>query len=370
MKQQIQIKNSTFNVSHSIVNTITKNNIIHQVINHKKKQINLLDDSYLSTFITVPAKNSTHLFIKIGESNKLRVNKIFYDFLASHPKQHNFKKSQNTKTATLLALDKFYTKPEVSNRCVYLFNSNVKIKKQDLIVEPSAGNGSFINALKKYNCKKIFLDIAPENKQIKQANFLEWQPSKIGGKIHVIGNPPFGKQSSLCLKFLKHAAKFADSISFILPSSFKKQSLISKIPKNFHLVDELLIEKDGFTFGVKNFNIPAIFQIWQKQENLRVDPKKEFAIGFSFVAPSQANIAITRVGANAGKIRLVNETNLLNLSKTTHFFINSNENLVNLLKSVKQIKCESVNWVVGPMSLAKSRLISILNKMQEPTVIT
>jgi hypothetical protein len=40
-------------------------------------------------------------------------------------------------------------------------------------VEPSAGNGSFIKTLKKIKCNKIFLDIAPENKQIKQANFLE-----------------------------------------------------------------------------------------------------------------------------------------------------------------------------------------------------
>jgi len=49
----------------------------------------------------------------------------------------------------------------------------IKIKEQDLIVEPSAGDGSFIKVLKKINCNKIFLDIAPENKQIKQANFLE-----------------------------------------------------------------------------------------------------------------------------------------------------------------------------------------------------
>jgi len=261
MKHLIKIKNSTFNVSNYVVSAITKNNLNFQVTNHKGKQIHLLEDFCLPSFLLVPTKSSTHFFIKIGESNKLRVNKLFYGFLVSYSKQHNVEKTQSTKTTMLLSLDKFYTKPEVSDLCVNVFSSNVKIKEQDLIVEPSAGGGSFIKALKKSNCNKTFLDIAPENKQIKQANFLEWQPPKIKGKIHVIGNPPFGKQSSLCLKFIKHAAKFADSVSFILPQSFKKQSLISKIPKNFHLVKEIVIEKNAFTFGGKSFDLPTVFQV-------------------------------------------------------------------------------------------------------------
>jgi len=261
MKHLIKIKNSTFNVSNSVVSAIIKNNLNFQVINHKGKQIHLLEDSCLPSFLLISTKFSTHFFIKIGESNKLRVSKLFYDFLVSHSKQYNVEKTQNTKTTKLCSLDKFYTKPEISDLCVNVLSSNVKIKQQDLIVEPSAGDGSFIKALKKFNCNKIFLDIASENKQIIQANFLEWQPPKIKGKIHVVGNPPFGKQSSLCLKFIKHAAKFADSVSFILPRSFKKQSLISKIPKNFHLVKQLVIEKNAFTFLGKSFDLPTVFQV-------------------------------------------------------------------------------------------------------------
>ena len=372
MKHLIKIKNSTFSVSNSVVSAITKNNLNFQVINHKEKQIHLLDDSCLSSFTTVPTTSQTHFYIKFRKGSKSRVSKLFFEFIVLSTKQglRTVEKTQNTRTAMLLSLDKFYTKPEVSDLCVNVFSSNIKIKEQDLIVEPSAGDGSFIKALKNFNCNKIFLDIAPENKQIKQANFLEWQPPKIKGKIHVIGNPPFGKQSSLCLKFIKHASKFADSVSFILPPSFKKQSLVSKIPKNFHLVKELVIEKNAFTFGGKNFDLPTVFQVWQKQENLRIEPVKESAKGFSFVDPSQANIAITRVGTHTGKIWLISNTNLLELSKTTHFFINSDNNLVNLLKGIKQIKCESVNWVIGPMSLAKTKLISILNKIQEPDVIS
>ena len=49
-------------------------------------------------------------------------------------------------------------------------------------------------------------------------------------KMHIIGNPPFGRQSSLAIKFIKKSCEFCDSISFILPKSFKKDSL----KKHFH----------------------------------------------------------------------------------------------------------------------------------------
>ena len=48
-------------------------------------------------------------------------------------------------------------------------------------------------------------------------------------KIHVIGNPPFGRQSSLAIKFIKKSCSFSDTISFILPKSFKKDSMKKSI---------------------------------------------------------------------------------------------------------------------------------------------
>ena len=261
MKHFIDIKNTTFNVSDSVISAITKSNLNFQIINREGKKIRLLDDSTLSSFLLVPIKSSTHRYIEIGESNKIRVNKLFYDFLVSCSKQRNVKKTQNTKTTTSLSLDKFYTKPEISDFCVNVFGSNIKVEKQDLIVEPSAGGGSFIKKLKELKCNTIFLDIAPEDKQIKQANFLDWRPPQIEGKIHVIGNPPFGRQSSKCHKFIEHAAGFADTISFILPISFKKDYNIAKIPANLHLMKEVLLPKNSFLKKNVTFALPTVFQI-------------------------------------------------------------------------------------------------------------
>lgn len=79
---------------------------------------------------------------------------------------------------------------------------------------------------------------------------------------------------------------------------------------------------------------------------------------------SKANTAVTRVGSRVGTVKLIGKTNLSGLSKTTHWFIKSDKGLVNLLKPIKQLNCESVKWVVGPMSLAKPELIKLLNKIQ------
>ena len=70
-------------------------------------------------------------------------------------------------------------------------------------------------------------------------DFLKYFPhSNTFNKIHVIGNPPFGRQSSLAIKFIRHSAKFCNTISFILPKSFKKDSMRNKVPLDFHLIHE------------------------------------------------------------------------------------------------------------------------------------
>ena len=45
-------------------------------------------------------------------------------------------------------IDKFYTKDCIVNCCLDLVKKYVKINNDDLIIEPSAGNGSFISGIK------------------------------------------------------------------------------------------------------------------------------------------------------------------------------------------------------------------------------
>ena len=46
-------------------------------------------------------------------------------------------------------IDKFYTKPAIAQLCIDLVQKHINISPDDLIIEPSAGNGSFIVWIKK-----------------------------------------------------------------------------------------------------------------------------------------------------------------------------------------------------------------------------
>ena len=44
-------------------------------------------------------------------------------------------------------LDKFYTIPAISEKCLEAIGTKYDWKKWDLVVEPSAGNGSFLSKI-------------------------------------------------------------------------------------------------------------------------------------------------------------------------------------------------------------------------------
>ena len=69
-------------------------------------------------------------------------------------------------------IDKYYTKPEVVNLCLKLIKKYIQIKPDDLIIEPSAGNGSFISGIKSLSNNCIFYDLEPENPEIIKQDFL------------------------------------------------------------------------------------------------------------------------------------------------------------------------------------------------------
>ena len=134
--------------------------------------------------------------------------------------------------------DKFYTKPAVAKQLINILD----LQKYDLIIEPSAGNGSFSKNIA--NC--LALDLFPEDESILQQDFFSFIPPKANNCL-VIGNPPFGQQAKLAIAFFRHAANFANTIAFILPKSFKKHSIQNRLPLNFHLEQEYELPENSFT---------------------------------------------------------------------------------------------------------------------------
>jgi hypothetical protein len=257
--------------------------------------------------------------------------------------------------------DKFYTKPEQAAQCCQLVKA--LISPEDLVIEPSAGNGSFIDPIKKLTKNFLFYDIEPDHPEIIEIDFLNFNPSgylEKYKKIHTIGNPPFGRQSSLAKRFIKKCASFSDSISFILPKSFKKESFQKAFPLSFHLVQELDLPENSFLVGDEVHNVPCVFQIWMKRDVLRPIAIKEEPRGYRFVKKSESpDISFRRVGVYAGKIDLDTESK----SEQSHYFIKfSDPKTLDKLDEFSQIKFCSDN-TVGPKSVSKPELIHEFNKI-------
>jgi hypothetical protein len=261
-------------------------------------------------------------------------------------------------------IDKFYTKSNIVQLCVEHIKEHLNINKNDLIIEPSAGNGSFISGIKTLSNKYSFYDIKPENNEIQKQDFLELKYSNIkiaDNKIHIIGNPPFGRQSSLAIKFIKYSCLFCNSISFILPKSFKKDSLKKTFPLNFHLLFEIDLPDNSFLMNGKDSDVPCIFQIWEKKNVFRALPAILDPIGFNFVQKNDSpEISVRRVGVNAGTI----DKNSSSKSEQSHYFITfiGNKSLDTNLNKLKGLKFD-FNNTVGPKSISKQELIKQFNEL-------
>jgi hypothetical protein len=255
-------------------------------------------------------------------------------------------------------IDKYYTKPIIAEQCVNLIIKHLDIMNDDLIIEPSAGNGSFIPYIKQLTNNYKFYDLEPENEEIIKQDFLTLKISKLS-KIHIIGNPPFGRQSSLAIKFIKKCCEFGDTISFILPKSFKKDSMKKYFNSNYHLEYEEDIPDNSFLVNHENCDVPCVFQIWVLKSHLRETKIKEYPNQFIFVKhDNNPDISFRRVGVNAGLISI--DTNK---SPQSHYFIKFiNNNTINEnIDKLKNIKFK-FNNTVGPKSISKQELIHEFNK--------
>lgn len=171
------------------------------------------------------------------------------------------KTSQDTGKYRTNTKDQFYTSPSVAKKCIQILISQLHNGElyspvlpisAYLWVEPSAGNGAFLNSIPD-TYDKIGIDIEPRGANILKQDFLTWVPPEQNQKpIIIFGNPPFGRQSSLAKAFIAHSYKFAATsvIAFILPRSFVKPSMSSAFDLHFHCIHSSDVERNAFVLGV------------------------------------------------------------------------------------------------------------------------
>jgi predicted RNA methylase len=263
-------------------------------------------------------------------------------------------------------IDKYYTKESIVLECISSIKNILEISNDDLIIEPSCGNGSFISEIKKLTNNYKFYDLQPENDEIEKQDYLLLQNPISDKKIHVIGNPPFGRQASLAVKFVKKSCEYADSVSFILPKSFKKDSIKNKIPLNFTCVCEYDLPYKSFLVDGIEYDVPCVFQIWKKSNQTRIIPEKVEPIGYMFVKQNETpDISVRRVGFYSGKVDID-----ITKSPNSHYFIKFT-NGFSVSRNIK--KLENIKFVhnntVGSKSLSKPELIEKFNPILKKNLI-
>ena len=254
-------------------------------------------------------------------------------------------------------LDRFYTKPSVVDKLL----KEMVIEDYDVVVEPSAGTGSWSSKIE--DC--LAIDIAPEHPDIQKGDFLKddflFDEMKKENSILVIGNPPFGRIGNQALKFINKASEFADTIAFILPRSFRKESLQRKVNKNFWLVkDRDLFDKNNpsFIFKGEDYFAPCVFQVWERRnEEMDVSVKKIDAIGFEYVKKENANLVVRRVGGKAGTAY---KDKIEERSIPPNYFLWVDD--VDKIADAINNHPFNIYDTVGPESLTKGELTSFINR--------
>lgn len=268
-------------------------------------------------------------------------------------------------------LDKFYTVPEYSKKCIEkVFNIYNEVK-WDLILEPSVGNGSFFNQISN-SYFKIGVDISPEVQSEKNniitQNFLEYKPDSHFKKILCIGNPPFGKNSSLAIKFFNHSSQWSDVIAFIIPRTFRKISVQNRLNKYFHLVydEEIPVKPCHFT---PSMSVKCCFQIWEKRKNERtkimlpIEHKDWSFLKFGekdiYGQPTPPKDADFAIRAYGGKIGDIVTENLELLRPKSWHWIKCNIDKFILIDRMKKLNYYNSNNTARQNSMGKSELVKL-----------
>jgi hypothetical protein len=261
-------------------------------------------------------------------------------------------------------LDQFYTNQPIALKCYAKLQKRINIQEYDYYLEPSAGSGSFYTLLDIQ--KRVGLDLDPKCEGVRKEDYLQFVPEK-NKKYLVIGNPPFGKVSSLAIKFFNKSAEFADCIAFIIPRTFKRVSIQNKLSMNFTLLYNKDLPLTPCCFTPK-MSAKCCFQIWKRTKIPRVPIKLDkIHRDFTFVkygpknehnqpTPPEADMAVRAYGSNCGEIR---DTLLSTLSPKSWHWINARIDTEELKKRFTSLNYSISTDTVRQDSIGQQELIQL-----------
>lgn len=207
--------------------------------------------------------------------------------------------------------EQFYTPAELASDLVASLGALIPDLAARSIVEPAGGTGAFLEAAAAIGATELIsFDIEPHHPRVLRADFVTddlRQHLPEGHSAVTLSNPPFGRNNSLSIPFFNRAAQFSEYICFIVPRSWRKWSVINRLDRNFHLIQDTDLQIDYVdAFGERVWQknrLSTCFQVW-KRESFERDPVRVRDMGLvEKVSPLEADVSLTVFGYNCGRVR-------------------------------------------------------------------
>lgn len=231
---------------------------------------------------------------------------------------------------------KFYTKQSIADWCIEQVSD---IESYPFIVEPSAGSGVFLKGLPEHT---EAYDIDPAHDSVVKKSWFDVAKLYHGGLL--IGNPPFGKRSSLARGFIERGIALGfDTIAFILPKTFKKHSMQKVFGSEWSLVLSKDLPNDSFSYNGSDYHVPSVFMIWERhtdKPDLRA-VKYENPGSFDFLPRGDASADFCIIGTSGRVVSLSEVSN----PKGTHY--------IRAKKDVERLK-EEMSAIIYEMNSSVS----------------
>jgi hypothetical protein len=174
------------------------------------------------------------------------------------------------------------------------------------VVEPSAGAGAFLPFMQQMGVPMKAFDIDPRADGVQKADFLLLSPDEFRGSL-VLGNPPYGHFGNDALRFMNHAARSAEFISFILPPIFDRTTMKRRMSLDFELLHSEKVPSDLYIGpNGETYKHSRILQVWGRAEKKRVlAPLPDGAPWVKHLpGPDGADVFVVRNGGRAGTVLL------------------------------------------------------------------
>lgn len=256
-------------------------------------------------------------------------------------------------------LDQFYTNPKLSERVLRLVDGMYGLSKYTLI-EPSAGSGSFYNLMLGYSGDVYGYDLEPKADGVVEADFLTLDTGHISGDKFYIGNPPFGRNSSLALKFLNKCSEDCSYVAMILPRTFSKRLFQNKVNLNLHLDYEAYVPPKSFILDGVAYDVPCTFQVWERRGYKRRVIEVDNTL-FERVSREDAEYSIRRVGGRAGMV-----LEGVDYSPSSTYFVRDLKvGVRGLIKDNYDLIREEASKTVGVRSITTDEIAMIIGSLNE-----